>query len=129
MFFSKKIDQQHIEVVCKGKDQDEDTDIAGDRIDQLRRAPDLFPASEFEKSIAHIKEVISDEQDVIGGIRKTGVAPVHLQDKYPAIPVKHPAQPVDNINHQHEVNDIGYYITVHDPDVLRLTAFCFVTQR
>lgn len=100
----------------KGKDQDEDTDIAGYRIDQLRRASDLFPAPQFKEGISHIKEIISDEQDIIGGICEAGIALVHLQDKYPAIPVKHPAQPVDNIDHQNEVNDIGYYITVHDPE-------------
>ncbi len=101
----------------EGKDQDQDTDIAGYRVDQLRRAPDRFPAPELEESVSHIKEVVSDQQDIIGGIRKTGIAPVHLQDKYPAIAMEQAPQPVNNVDRQREIHDIGYYIAVHNPVV------------
>lgn len=125
MFLGKEINKQHIEVMGKGEDKDQDADIARNRIDQLCRAPDLFPAAQLQESITHIKKIIGSKQDIIGGVSKAGIALKHLQDKDPAIAVEQTAQPVNNINHQNEVNDIGYYIAVHNRDVCKVLAPCF----
>jgi len=72
-----------------------------------------LPGAQLQESITDVEEIVSQQQDVIDGVRALLIAFIELQYKHPSIAVKHAPDPENDIDRKADVNDVCCDVAVH----------------